>query len=105
MKRSYMKRVGARGARRRVEWETAKAAHLAKHPTCEGRERGVDHECYGRIDVHHAIPRGSGGGKDYGVYVTLCRRAHDWVETHRAEAKELGLLISFWKANEDDQTA
>ena len=97
-----MKRVGARGARRRVEWETARAAHLAEHPTCQGREFGLEHECEGPREVHHIVPRGSGGGKDHGVYATLCRWAHRWAENHRAEAKAMGLLISFWKVDQDE---
>ena len=96
MKRSYMKRVGARGARRRVEWETAKAAHFAEHPTCQAPEYGLETECYGVRDCHHLRPRGMGGGQDYNEYATLCRFHHQWVETHRKESYDLGILKHWW---------
>ena len=99
-----MKRVGSRGARRRVEWETAKAAHFAEHPTCQASEYGLETECYGVRDCHHRTNRGMGGGHDYGEYITLCRTHHDWVGANPVEAKEMGLVISFWKAIQNDDS-
>lgn len=104
MRRSRMNRVGARGARRKIEWETAKAVHLSGQPDCQGPMSGLPDACSGVIDVHHRVPRGSGGGKDYGDYVTLCRHHHQWVEMNRAEAKRLGLLKSFWEADNDESS-
>jgi hypothetical protein len=60
---------------------------------CEGPEYGAPGECGGPLDVHHRIPRGSGGGRDYFVFARLCRRHHQWVEDNREEARKLGLLV------------
>ena len=110
-KRTVLARVGKRGRVRRAEWEKAKAEHLAKRPICEFESvvavrafekpfeemvewsRQFDFTCRGPLDVHHVIPRGMGGGKDYGVYATLCRGHHSWVEEHRQLAREMGLLL------------
>lgn len=89
-KRKTLARVGKRGRVRRAEWAEAKATHLAVEPGCR---KPTDEPCRGPLDVHHVIPRGLGGGKDYGVYATLCRAHHEWVEQHRAAARELGLLL------------
>lgn len=101
VKRSYMKRVGSRGARRRAEWIAARDAHFEEHPTCQALEYGLDTPCSGVRDCHHITNRGMGSGKDYGKYVTLCRTHHQWVSDHPVEAKEIGLLVSFWKAEQD----
>ncbi|MCK9496520.1 MAG: hypothetical protein M0R75_13630 [Dehalococcoidia bacterium] len=95
-KRQALARVGKRGKVRKVEWDAAKVAHLALEPGCRGPRLCLPGRCWGRLDVHHVIPRGMGGGKDYGVYATLCRAHHDWTETHRAEARALGLLMRAW---------
>lgn len=96
-----MNRVGARGARRKVEWETAKAAHRAQNPDCEGPKYLEDHTCWGPLDTHHVVARGSGGGHDYGIYVTACRKFHDHIEMNRAWAKSVGLLKSFWEVDNE----
>ena len=100
MKRSPMRRVGKRGRERRAAWEKAEAAHLAVEPSCQ---RPTEEPCRGPLDVHHVIPRGLGGGKDHGAYATLCRGHHDWVETHREQARELGLLNRAWRVEEETE--
>lgn len=102
MKRTPMKKIGKRGKERKAEWEKAKKAHLILHPTCEGPVSGLPGNCDGPTDVHHVIPRGAGGGKDFGEYLTLCRWHHMWVESHRKEAYELGLLKHWWEAENED---
>lgn len=99
LKRSPMKKVGPRGRKRAEAWRKAKQEHLSLHPTCEGY--GIlPLDCSGPLQVHHVIARGSGGGKDYGEYKTLCMAMHQWVEANREEAKGLGFLKSFW--SQDD---
>jgi len=55
--------------------------------------------------MHHRRPRGMGGSKDPALALpsnalTLCESGttgcHGWVETHRDEALEAGLLVSKW---------
>lgn len=89
-KRTTLAHEGRRGKARRAEWVKAKAAHLALEPLCQGRH--LPGPCGGPLDVHHVIPRGMGGGKDYGQYATLCRNHHEWVEGHREAARALGFL-------------
>ena len=98
-RKSVLRRIGKRGKARRAQWLEAKAEHLKEEPQCRGREL-LPGPCSGVLDVHHVIPRGMGGGKDYGVYATLCRTHHDWVETNRNEARGLGLLM---RARERDE--
>ena len=93
--RARMKPRSKKGAEQAAVWAAEKAAHLAGEPTCQHKARGVPlEECWGPLDVHHIEPRGAGGRRgEAGPKVTLCRAAHDWVETHRAIAKTLGLLL------------
>lgn len=110
-KRKALAKVGKRGKVRKQEWAEAKRLHLIKEPECQfagvwQREakylngemwvechKGAQTRCKAPLDVHHIIPRGMGGGKDYGVYATLCRAHHQWVEDHREAGRELGLLM------------
>ena len=59
---------------------------------CQGPTRGLTGECSGRLEAHHMFPRGRGGKNDLDGLITLCSHHHRWVESHRAEAYELGLL-------------
>lgn len=47
----------------------------------------------GRLEVHHRLPRGRGGSNERENLVTLCPGHHRWVETNRAAAYDLGLLV------------
>lgn len=109
-KRSALAPVGKKGRVKKAEWAEAKRLHLIKEPECQfnavwtaeakylGGEmwvechKGAQTRCKRPLDVHHVIPRGMGGGKDYGVYATLCRAHHQWVEDHREAGRTLGLL-------------
>lgn len=78
---------------RRQETRKAMQEYARTHPTCEGPAYGIPIPCGGPVlDVHHVEPRGMGGGEDTKVFKRLCRDMHNWVETHRAEARTLGLL-------------
>lgn len=50
-------------------------------------------------DVHHRIPRGSGGSSRpeiaFGMsnLISLCRNCHSWTESNRDQARENGLLV------------
>lgn len=50
-------------------------------------------------DVHHRLPRGTGGAMNdptrwsLSRLVGLCRPHHRWVEEHRTEAEQGGLLL------------
>lgn len=54
------------------------------------------------MSLHHRKPRGMGGTKDPGIHspaniIVLCGSGttgcHGWVEQHRAESYDLGLLV------------
>lgn len=58
---------------------------------------------YGQFSIHHRRPRGMGGSKDPAVNSpanllllsgTGTTGAHGWVESHRAEAVDQGLIVS-----------
>lgn len=94
-KRKTLARVSAKGRVQRVLWQEEKAAHLEVEPNCQHVALGIPIErCWGPLDVHHCRPRGMGGRRGpAGKKVTLCRAAHDWVETNRQLAREMGLLL------------
>ena len=78
----------------RREWAAERAAWLAQHPTCQGREYGLLHECGGSIQAHHVQPRMMGGSRRRDLLkATLCETAHAHVESNRDEARDLGLLV------------
>ena len=75
------------------EYAKARADYLAAHPTCQARFDG----CTGRsTDIHHVLSRGRSGRDadlvDRANFLAVCRHDHDWIESHRLEAVELGLL-------------
>ena len=52
--------------------------------------------------IHHRKPRGMGGTRDPRIncpsnLVLLCSADHLWVETHRAQARDEGWLVSQWQ--------
>jgi len=49
-------------------------------------------ECAGRLDPHHVLPRGRGGPDTVANLATLCRLHHEWVHSHPATGRALGLL-------------
>jgi hypothetical protein len=65
------------------------------HGMCEIRLPQV---CQGRAtNIHHRLPRGAGGTNSKANLLHLCGSGttgcHGWVESHRKEAYELGLLL------------
>ena len=54
------------------------------------------HWCIGPLDPHHVVPvaRDKTLRLDPDNLIVLCRKAHDWVHDHPAEAGALGLLKS-----------
>lgn len=69
------------------------------------RAKGICERCGSRrgTNVHHRIPRGMGGSSNEyinrpGNLVYLCGSGttgcHGWIESHRAEARESGWLVS-----------
>lgn len=49
--------------------------------------------CWGRLTVHHVVPRGMGGTKnDTSELVTACAGHHDYIELNREWARARGFL-------------
>jgi 5-methylcytosine-specific restriction protein A len=67
---------------------------------CARCDRHVEHGIRGLDwDLHHRMPRGMGGTRNTWVNeaangVTLCRECHNYVERNRADATDMGWLIS-----------
>ena len=77
---------------------TVSAVHTRSQKRCE--RCGTDDSL--RFSLHHRKPRGMGGSRDPEInspanIVLLCgsgtEGCHGWVESHRAEAYEDGLLV------------
>lgn len=72
------------------------AKFIAEHPRCQFPE-----PCLRASEsVHEVIRRSHGGalypgqpGKRETAYMALCNWHHDWVTSHPAEAKRLGLEV------------
>ena len=93
LKRTPMRRSTAEAAARIRKWRVEHAAHLAQHPRCEQPQLG-GWACINPVQVHHIMPKSMGGTHGAtGPLLTLCLAHHSWVESHRSEAKMLGLLI------------
>lgn len=98
MKRAPLQRTpfkSARSSLRRAvdrEMRAAKVQLLERDRHCILCDQPGD-------DPHHRLPQGSGGAlRDPSVaalsrLVLLCRRHHDWVESHRSFAEFLGLIV------------
>lgn len=80
---------------RKNDWPASRQARLEFDGyRCQGPARGVPGVCDGPLDVHHRLPRGRGGGNELENLVTLCRfNCHQWVESNRTAAYQLGLLL------------
>lgn len=96
MKRSPLRRTAfKRKPLRREPMDAALRDAVMKRDnwTCQLRQRGVDHDCWGHHHVHHIRLRSQGGSDDMDNLVTLCPDAHDWVHNRdRAQAETLGLI-------------
>ena len=74
-------------------------ADILSHRTrCEAgvlvRSRDIEHRCFGySTDVHEVLTRARGGDiLDPMNVKAICRRCHDWIHEHPADALDLGLL-------------
>ena len=93
MKRTPMKRSTPKARARIADWRAERDAHLAKEPRCQYPRLG-GRACYGHLEVHHTKPRSMGGTRgETGPLVTLCVAHHGYTESHRSEARALGLLV------------
>jgi len=69
------------------------ARMLTDKPWCEVR---IEDICDGAsVDVHELLARSAGGSiTDESNCVCVCRRCHDWINTHPKEARARGLRLS-----------
>lgn len=84
-------------------------ARLAASRRLLGTNQGIvldrdDHRCIlcgspTGLQVHHRLPRGAGGSsRNPAIHspsnmVALCADDHAWVESHRDDARDMGLLV------------
>lgn len=59
---------------------------------CQARERGLEHECFGPINIHHVLMRSQGGTDHPANLVCVCDFAHALIHSKPARSYELGLL-------------
>lgn len=74
------------------EYLPAKRIFIARHRECAVNVRGVCHRW--TRDVHHKGGRTGAALMDQSLWVPACRQCHDYLETHRAWAKEHGFLVA-----------
>lgn len=81
-----IKQVSAKKAKQDVVYSKLRKDYLSAHPFCQAKLP----ECtLTATDIHHK----KGRGKYYLItttWMSACRSCHEWIETHPAEAKELG---------------
>lgn len=81
-----IKQVSAKKAKQDIVYSKLRKDYLSAHPFCQAKLP----ECtLTATDIHHK----KGRGKYYLItttWMSACRSCHEWIETHPAEAKELG---------------
>lgn len=91
-KRRRVNPESEKGTDARRKWQQRRDAHLAANPTCI-LASVVPTPCWGRLTVHHVVPRGMGGTKnDTSELVTACAGHHDYIELNREWARARGFL-------------
>lgn len=93
VKRRRINPVSKRRQKVNREYARARRSYLADRPRCEAARGG----CTGlSTDIHHVRSRGRSGRDsdlvDRANFLACCRNCHDWIESNRREAVELGLL-------------
>ena len=86
-----------RRARVSVIYSRFRELYLGEHYQCEFEYGETAKHCRARAtDIHHIRSRGRSGRDEDLVdpenVLALCRRHHDWIETHRADALRMGYL-------------
>lgn len=59
---------------------------------CQAPARGLAGECFGRLEVHHVLPRGRGGKDTLRNTITVCLACHARIHAHPEAAYAVGLL-------------
>jgi hypothetical protein len=75
-----------------IPYRKARAEFLAENPQCQCVING--HRCrYQATQIHHKRGRGRNlCNKE--TFMSVCHSCHDYIERHRAWAKEAGYLIN-----------
>jgi hypothetical protein len=80
--------------RRQLEapkYRALRSEFLSEHPLCEAKLSGC---AYWSCDVHHTAGRGR-FLLAVETWLAACRSCHDWIERHRRQARELGLIVRY----------
>lgn len=78
-------------AKRLRTYSALRKHFLEQHPNCQAKLDG----CTGQAtDIHHSKGRIGIDLLNIGTFIALCRNCHNYLETHPAIAKEMGLSES-----------
>ena len=90
-RRTRMRFVSDMQKKRQMQLNISRRLIVARsHNFCEsGRYCGHTGE-----HAHHVVRRSQGGSNGIENLLWLCHQCHEWIHTHVAEARELGLLAS-----------
>lgn len=89
MKRSRIRPVSSKTAKRNREWSKIRKAILERdEETCQYPG------CWDpATDVHHKAGRVGKAFSDPELLVSLCSECHRWTHSHPVEARGLGLMV------------
>lgn len=91
-RRAPLARVGKKRRALRAEHERVRESVFARDGGCMLRWGwDVAGPCLGRLTPHHIRKSSQGGSYSADNLVALCTFHNEWVETHREEARLLGL--------------
>jgi hypothetical protein len=92
MKRTPMRRVSKKRAVANAIYSKKRKAFLKDHPYCF-----VAHELWGKLlptrDIHHMRKPRATYLNDETTWMAVSRRAHEWIENNKSEARERGWLL------------
>lgn len=116
MKKTKLKAVSNKRAKANAEYSRRKKAYLEAHPICqiwlkklgfghdEGGYYGSDfsgasvgwmlwkHSAPFSTEIHHSKKPKATYLNDESTWFACCREMHDWVESNKGTARQLGLL-------------
>lgn len=90
-RKTPLRRVSKKRQSENRQYLKQRKAFLEAHPYCEAcLEEG---EARQATDIHHRNKRNGARLLDEEYWMSVCRKHHDWIHAHPAEARKLGWLV------------